>query len=151
MTLRREWILQTLSELERTALELAKYHQCTLASLQNDLSLRWTVERGLLAGLILIFNLADHVLSSVFHEQPETYEGLLDALSGHDVLSNHVRQNLQGAGGFRNVLVHEYAAIDLHEVAHMCREAPEIFRGFARDILAWLQTQVSQSEEEEST
>ena len=92
MTLRREWVQQALSELERTALELAKYRRHDHASLQYDLSLRWTVERGLLAGLSLIFNIADHLLSTVFLEQPETSDALLDALPAHHVLSPNVRQ-----------------------------------------------------------
>jgi hypothetical protein len=42
--------------------------------------------------LSLIFNIADHLLSTVFLEQPETSDALRDALPTHHVLSPNVRQ-----------------------------------------------------------
>lgn len=140
MTLRREWLLQVLHELGKIASELQKYTRITPEQLQAELSLRWTVERGLLAGLTVLFNIADHLLSTVFQEHPETYEALLDALHARGVISSPLRARLLGAGGFRNVLVHEYMVIDFGEVARMAGEAPEIFRSFAEELRQWLQT-----------
>lgn len=45
---------------------------------------------------------------------------------------------MRGAGGFRNVLVHEYLKVDLREVVRMLREAPGLFRRFGEEVRDWL-------------
>lgn len=56
------------------------------------------------------------------------------------VVSDELRHQLAGAGGFRNILVHEYAKIDVSEVAAALPEAPGLFRSFMREVQAWLDT-----------
>ncbi len=139
MVLREEMIRRGLLELGTVAAELDKYRTVTAEALRGDLSLRWTVERGLLAGLTLIFNIADHILASVFQRYPESYEESLEDLAACGVVSAELRRALAGAGGFRNILVHEYAEIDLDEVAAAAAAAPELFRRFAREMGSWLE------------
>ncbi len=138
MILRRDLIAQALVELERVADELEKYRHATAEDLAADLSLRWTVERGLLAGLGLVFQVAEHILAAQFHRTPDTYEGLLSELRACGVLPDEVYGRLRGAGGFRNVLVHEYVRIDLKEVASTLHTAPDAFRAFGEAVSAWL-------------
>lgn len=127
-----------LADLERVAQELAKYQKVDAAALAGDLSLRWTVERGLLAGFTLIFQAADHILAAHFHRSADTYEGLLLELRGCGILPDHLYAQLRGSGGFRNVLVHEYVRVDLKEVEAALRRAPVVFRRFAEVVTAWL-------------
>ena len=108
------------------------------ADLATNLSLRWTVERGLLAGLTLVFQAADHILSQAFHRHVETLESLLAELHAVGVISEALYQDLRGADSFRNVLVHEYVAIDVDEVAATLRRDPRVFRAFRQEILDWL-------------
>lgn len=138
MTLRKEYLIRAIHELEQVAAELSMIPLPDPAALQANLSLRWTIEGGLLAGSTLIFNVTDHILSTEFQDHAETYEGLLDKLHAHGGISQALRQRLKGAGGFPNILVHEYMAIDLGEVARMAQEAPEIFRGFAAELREWI-------------
>ncbi|MBX6377242.1 MAG: DUF86 domain-containing protein [Clostridia bacterium] len=138
VVLREDAVRRQLLELETVAAELEKYAGVTADDLRRDLSLRWTVERGLLAGLTLLFNVADHILSSAFQRHPERYEDALTELAGCGVLPVEVRRELTGAGGFRNILVHEYVRIDLEEVARSASSAPAAFRAFARAVRAWL-------------
>jgi len=89
----------------------------------------------LLAGLTTIFNVADHILATKFHEHPETYEGLLDALHAHSLISGELRRALRGAGGFRNVLVHEHRRRPGRSSADVPRSAgdlPLLRRGGSR-------------------
>jgi len=138
MKLKREFIAKALAELERVAQELEKYRGTTAEAMAADLSLRWIVERGLLTGLTLLFQVADHILTHAFQRTVETYEGLIAELRAVGVISEELYKGLRGAGGFRNVLVHEYLEIDLREVAANLQEAPKVFRCFQREILEWL-------------
>lgn len=46
---------------------------------------------------------------------------------------------MTGAGGFRNILVHEYVEIDLDEVAAAVAEAPDLYSSFVQEVEAWLE------------
>ena len=145
MSLRVEFLVQALNELERVARELEKYREVTAEMLEEDLSLRWTVERGLLAGLTLIFQISDH-LARAFRKSVDTYEGLLLELKSVGVISNSLYQKLKGSGGFRNVLVHEYVRIDPREVVSVLRDAPDVFMSFKREIIKWLEVEKEKNE-----
>ncbi len=138
MVVRRESVLASLAELETVAAELDRYRSVTALQLRTDLSLRWTVERGLLAGLGLVFNVGDHLLAGAFGVQAESYEDSLRLLARHGVISEELRRGFEGSGGFRNVLVHEYARVDPQRVANMASRAPDLFRQFAAQVRAWL-------------
>jgi len=138
MNLQRDFVAKALAELEQVARELEKYRDTTAEMLATNLSLRWTVERGLLVGLGLIFQIADHILARAFQRSADTYEGLLLGLKAVGVISDALYRRLKGSGGFRNVLVHEYMEVDLEEVASVLRDAPYAFRTFRDEVLIWL-------------
>ncbi|HKZ51531.1 MAG TPA: DUF86 domain-containing protein, partial [Dehalococcoidia bacterium] len=112
----RALVTGRLQELERVASELERHLGQTVEGLGEDLSHRWAVERGLLAGLAIIFDISDHILATDFGIYPKTYEESLERLHRASVISESLYQGLKGSGGFRNVLVHEYTEIDLHIV-----------------------------------
>ena len=141
MTVQQAFLLRSLDQLERVAAELDRYREVTAAELDADLSLRWTVERGLLAGVGLALQTADHILANHFQRTPDTYEGLLRDLHTVGVIGDDVSRQLKGAGGFRNVLVHEYVNVDLREVVRFAAAAPSTLRAFARDVLQWMEDQ----------
>lgn len=138
MSIRRDLIQHSLDDLERVAQELDRYRHVTADALARDLSLRWTVERGLLAGLSLVFQVAEHILAAHFRRFPDTYEGLLAELRDCGVLPEPLYARLRGSGGFRNVLVHEYIKVDLKEVQAALVGAPSAFRAFGQAVSAWL-------------
>ncbi|MEM2676082.1 MAG: HepT-like ribonuclease domain-containing protein [Candidatus Bathyarchaeia archaeon] len=58
-------------------------------------------------------SICHHILANVFQRLVETYEGSLAELCSAGVILQSLYQQLKGAGGFRNVLVHEYLEVDL--------------------------------------
>lgn len=138
MDINRDFLWQVVLNLHRVAEELEKYRRTTGDELATSLSLRWTVEHGLQTGLTLILQAADHILSRRFGVVPESYEASLAELRAHGVISPSLYRRLRGAGGFRNVLVHEYLQIDLERVVRFLRKAPAIFRAFADELTEWL-------------
>lgn len=141
MSLNLEFLDQALSQLERVAQELRKYQAMTEVQLATDLSLRWTVERGLLAGLTIVFQIAEHILTRSFGRHPDSYEELLAELCAVGVITESLYRQLRGSGGFRNVLVHEYVSVDLSKIVEAVLHAPEIFEMLRQEIRQWLQQQ----------
>ncbi len=97
------------------------------------------MQHGLLAGISLILQAAQHILARRFGALPESYEASLAALRTHGVISAALYRRLRGAGGFRNVLEHEHLQVDLKRVAQYARRAPTTFRDFADELIRWLE------------
>lgn len=138
MILRHEAIEERLKELDEILTELGKYCDISWKVLRADLSQRWIIERGLIAAASVIFDIADHILAGHFGLYAKTYEKSLRALRDKEVVSQELYRQIQGLGGFRNILIHRYLDVDPHEVFENFGKGMAVFPGFAREILAWL-------------
>jgi uncharacterized protein YutE (UPF0331/DUF86 family) len=137
MVIRKALIEDRLKQLDTILQELLRYHSVSEEELLASLSLRWTVERGLLAAASQVFDVAEHILSGL-GAYPETYEDSLRLLKEKKVVSAALYRRLKGLGGFRNVLVHEYVKIDLDEVHRNLRQAFKVFPAFSAEVQDWL-------------
>ncbi|MEM3580571.1 MAG: DUF86 domain-containing protein [Candidatus Bathyarchaeia archaeon] len=135
MVFKKESILSRLKELDTVTQQLRSYGDVSLEDLKGNLSTRWAIERGLIAGANLIFDTADHILASKYRIYPETYEDSLRMMYQKGVISEALYKKLKGLGGFRNVLVHEYLSIDLEEVYKTYKKSLQVFTEFAKEIL----------------
>jgi uncharacterized protein YutE (UPF0331/DUF86 family) len=117
---------------------LRRYRERGAEALQRDEDLQWLVERGLHLGCEIVLDLGNHVLAGAFGRTSETYEQILDGLLAERVVSPELRGELQGLGGFRNVLVHEYLEIDPTRIVEALAHAPERFARFADELHRWL-------------
>jgi hypothetical protein len=66
-----------LADLRVISQELEKYRNVSFQQVAADVSLRSTVQRGLLAALTVILQTADHILTRNFGPHSDTYEDLL--------------------------------------------------------------------------
>lgn len=66
---------------------------------------------------------------------------MIEQLADHGVISSELRDRLRGLGGFRNVLVHEYVAVDLDRVHRFLQEGLEDFIDFADQVESFLEAQ----------
>jgi uncharacterized protein YutE (UPF0331/DUF86 family) len=138
MVFRREAIDERLKELARILQELSKYQNMPWESLQNDLSQRWIIERGLIAAASVIFDIADHILAGRFASYADTYAESLQALRDHQVISEELYRQIRGLGGLRNILVHRYLQVDVRELFDHYQRGLQVFPRFAQEVLTWL-------------
>lgn len=136
MVFKPENIIARLKELDTVIEELSRYREVTIEELRLSLSKRWTIERGLIAGANLIFDIADHILASKFHIYPETYEDSLRFLYEKGVITKELFKRIEGLGGFRNILVHEYINIDINEEYQNFQKSLQVFKEFGKEILS---------------
>lgn len=135
---RRESVELRLKELDEVIQEISKYKDSKIEELLRDLSIRWIIERGLIAGASIIFDVADHILSEEFGFYSESYEDSLRGLFEKDVISQDLYQQIKGLGGFRNILIHRYTGIDPDLVFENFQRSLKVFPSFASEILTWL-------------
>lgn len=140
MILQVEIVRERLRLLEEIAAELERQPTATANELARDVPRRWILERGLIAGANLLFDVTDHILAGRFQAHPETYEGALTELRARAVISEVTYEELKGIGGLRNLLVHLYARIDPARIVEHHGKAPGAFRRFIAEVLRWLES-----------
>jgi uncharacterized protein YutE (UPF0331/DUF86 family) len=105
--------------------------------------LQWAVERGLQVASEALFDAGNHVLAGAFAETADRYADVPVRLVARGVLAPATGARLRGLAGFRNVLVHDYAAVDLARVAAGCARLEDL-DAFVRDVELWLGSTPSQ-------
>lgn len=136
---RRESVDLRLKELDGIICELSKYRDVSPKTLKKDLSLRWIIERGMIAGASIIFDVSDHILSEEFGFYSERYEDSLSGLFEKGVISKELYRQIRGLGGFRNILIHRYTGIDPDLVFDNFHRGLKGFPRFASEVLAWME------------
>ncbi|MBI4332924.1 MAG: hypothetical protein HY673_16780 [Chloroflexi bacterium] len=71
MVIKKEIVLEKLKELDTIVQELALCRDRAAEEIASSLSLRWMVERGLIATAGLILDVAEHILSGRFGVCPQ--------------------------------------------------------------------------------
>lgn len=85
--------------------------------LSSEPLLRAAVERWLQVAIEACIDLAYHVVADRGWTPPETARAAFRTLASHGVIPPELADRLGLAAGLRNVLVHEYAEVDLTIVA----------------------------------
>ena len=144
MVLRIESIQVRLRRLEEVVSELERLRDERPPEVH--LSDRWSIERGLQLGAEILLDLGNHLLSAALGVTPESYEDIIRLLAQHGILSPELHRRLEGLGGFRNVLVHDYLRLDPARVDAIFEEAPDAYRQAAATIRAWVEEQERSSQ-----
>lgn len=92
---------------------LREYQQCDIEEIRNNRTLRGAVERYMEISLACMIDICEMVISSEKLRRPDTYREVILVLGERDILPMEFAKKLAPAAGFRNVLVHMYADIDL--------------------------------------
>ncbi|MCX7845546.1 MAG: DUF86 domain-containing protein [Dictyoglomaceae bacterium] len=138
MTFDKDLIRENLIELRNVTTELEKYRDIKEEDFTNNLSLRWIIERGLLAGINIILDVGNHILASLYQIYPKTYEYVLKEMYLNKIISEELYQKIKGMGSFRNVLVNEYIKLDPRKVFCNFHLFLEIISMFIEEILKLL-------------
>lgn len=83
------------------------------AALGVDLRERRFIEHTLQIAIQAVLDVASYIVSDDRLGEPDTNAQLFDRLADAGWISGHQRRALAAMAGFRNILVHGYAAVDL--------------------------------------
>jgi len=135
MTFDKNLVRETLIELNNIYRELLKYKDIKEEDFVNNITIRWIIERGVLAGINLILDIGNHVLASEYNIYPATYEDILKELFLKGILSQEVYLKIKGMGSFRNILAHGYIKIDPKKVYQNYQRFLEILPEILKEFL----------------
>ena len=137
MPVRPEIVRRKLVDIESAVSRLQTWLPITVDRLEGDLMLQWAVERGLHIAAEALFDAGAHILAEEFREPPDEYRDIPRRLAAHGVISAATAARLESLAGFRNVLVRDYATVDLRRV-HAGLGRLDDFAAFVADVEAWL-------------
>ena len=76
----------------------------------------WALRYGLFESIQIVIDIVCHLVSKYNAGNPETYTECIELLERNGYLSSEISEKLIGMIGLRNLLVHEYAIIDLNKL-----------------------------------
>jgi uncharacterized protein YutE (UPF0331/DUF86 family) len=132
-----EIIRSKLLDISEAVSRLRSWLPLTVDRLEQDVMLRWAVEHGLHIAAEALFDAGNHLLSGEFQETADEYREIAPRLVARGVLSRGTAQRLESLAGFRNVLVHDYATVDVRRV-HAGLGRLDDFEAFVADVEDWL-------------
>ena len=137
MPFRPEIVRKKLLEIDQTVGRLRSWMPISLDQLEEDLQLQWAVERGLQIAAEGLFDTGNHILAGAFQESVDEYAAIPKRLQARGVLTAATAARLDSLAGFRNILVHDYADVDLRRV-HTGLQRLDDFEAFVGDVERWL-------------
>ena len=137
MPVRAEIVRRKLLEIGEAVGRLRSWLPVTVDRLEEDLMLRWAVTHGLHIAAEALFDAGGHILAGEFQEVVDEYREIPPRLLARGVISLETAKRLESLAGFRNVLVHEYADIDLRRLHTGLRRLDDL-EAFVADVESWL-------------
>ena len=108
------------------------------SAFDTTLSTQWMVEHGLQLAIECILDIGNHLVAGEQLGSPQSYREVIDLLGQRGILPAEFVGRVQGMPGFRNILVHDYLAVDIGVVWDMLQRGPSQFREFIRYVTAHL-------------
>ncbi len=106
--------------------------------LESDRMLRHGVERILTQLVELATAINSHIAATSLGVAPEDYRSSFAQIAEAGVIAPDLAKRLAPSAGLRNILVHEYADIDLGIVATSIVTALRDYRDYCRGVARWL-------------
>ncbi|MBI5233224.1 MAG: DUF86 domain-containing protein [Deltaproteobacteria bacterium] len=124
-------MLRKLEELERCVSGLERLRAHDVSAFEKDLEKRWALERGLFVAIQIVLDIGAHMLAELGETGIEDYTEIIERLGDKGVIPKAFSERIKAMAGFRNILVHEYARVDMRRVYDMLQNHIKDLREFA--------------------
>ncbi len=127
-----------LEMLEEYVAILKGYQHHDVEDLMRDHTLRGAVERYIEVALECMIDIGEMIISKEKLKRPDTYRDVFLLLGEHGIQPDDFAKDLAPAAGFRNVLVHMYAKIDIDRLYYYLENNLEDIERFGEYIARYL-------------
>lgn len=107
-------------------------------ALQDDPDRQDILALNLTRSVQLCVDMAGVVIADSDEPAPQTMGQAFDALARMGVIDDAIARKMKAAVGFRNIVVHDYQAVDWRIVFDITHQGMEDFRTFAKAVDALL-------------
>jgi uncharacterized protein YutE (UPF0331/DUF86 family) len=133
-----EIVRRKLGELDARVARVRAHRRATAAELAADRDALDLVAFNLMLAVQAACDLATHLIADEGWTAPPTAAEAFQRLADHQVVTAKTVAALRRAVGFRNVVAHGYAGIDVHATYAASTLGLDDLDRFAREVAAWL-------------
>jgi uncharacterized protein YutE (UPF0331/DUF86 family) len=132
-------VMGRLEALKAYLAELNSYAQYSLDELTSDFVKYRAAERSLQLAAQTVVDIATHVITADYDARVQDYRQAIESLGQEGVLPSAFAERLAPVAGFRNILVHEYLAVDPAKVYDILMHGRADLEEFAQRIIEYLE------------
>lgn len=134
----KEKIIRKIEDLKQFVDYLRSKQNISREELEKDYSLRSAVERNLQIALESVLEIGEIIISKEGFRKPEKYREIIEILGERGILPKKFAKRFAPAAGFRNILVHHYAKVDLDELYKHLKKDLKDFDIFVRYVVKYI-------------
>jgi uncharacterized protein YutE (UPF0331/DUF86 family) len=134
-----EIIKAKLAKMRQYLRYLEELRKASLDEFKRDFRLSGSAERYLQVAIESVIDIGNEIISSLQLRRPERYRDIPYILSEAEIIPRGFADSVASMIGFRNLLVHDYASIDLDLVYSFLQTRLIDFESFMKHIVSWLE------------
>lgn len=134
----KEKISRKIEDLKRFVDYLKSKQNAGIEQLEKDYGLRSAVERNLQISMECVLEIGEMIISREGFRKPENYREVIEILGEEGVLPKKFAKKFAPAAGFRNILVHHYAEVDLEKLHRHLQKDLKDFDTFVRHVVKYV-------------
>ena len=134
-----EIIKAKLAKMRQYLRYLEELRKANLEEFKRDFRLSDSAERYLQLAIESIIDIGNEIISSLQLRRPERYRDIPYILSEAEIIPRGFADSVASMISFRNLLVHDYASIDLDLVYSFLQTRLIDFESFLKHIVSWLE------------
>jgi len=132
-------VIERLEALQAYLSELDQHAQYSLNELLSDFVRHRAAERSLQLAAQAVMDIATHIITADYDARIQDYHEAIESLGEEGVLPRELAERLAPIAGFRNILVHEYLAVDPVRLYDNLIQSRADLREFGRNIAKYLE------------
>jgi uncharacterized protein YutE (UPF0331/DUF86 family) len=139
LNIEKSLITTKLSKLNQYLKFLRELQKSTLEEFTSDFKISGATERYLQVAIESIIDIGNEIISSFQLKRPERYRDIPYILSEAKIIPKTFAETVASMIGFRNILVHDYATLNLNLVYEFLQKKLPDFEIFIKHVTKWLQ------------
>ncbi|MEM1581590.1 MAG: DUF86 domain-containing protein [Candidatus Bathyarchaeia archaeon] len=131
-------ILAKISRLNQYLNYLKELRKSSIEEFMGDFRVSGSTERYLQVAIESVIDIGNEIISSLQLKRPERYRDIPYILSEAEIIPKNLAEAIASMIGFRNLLVHDYASINLTMVYEFLQTKLQDFEEFMKYVFKWL-------------
>lgn len=132
-------INEKLEKLREYLMLLKEYRESSLKELKEDLKLQGAVRCYLQLSIECVIDIGEIIISGLRLPRPEEAREVIEILGKNKIIPLSFSKHFSSVAGFRNILVHEYAKVDINKLHQRLRNDLKDFNLYIRYIVRFIE------------
>lgn len=138
-SIEKSLITTKLSKMREYQRFLKEMQTTSMENFTSDFKVRGAVERYLQVSIECIVDIGNEIISSLQLRRPERYRDIPYILAEAKIIPKTFAETIASMIGFRNLLVHDYASINIGLVYEFLQTKLPDFEAFSKHVAKWLE------------